>query len=195
MRPKHGSSSTTSAAPLTIRVNRLKIDREALARALAGHGVGVEPARFAPDGLIVTIGNPLRTPLAGTGQFVLQDEASQLVALLGAPEAGHEGARYVRLSRRQDHGDGGDGRRSRRDRRDRRARRARATAARNRQRQRRAQHPRACRPISEAGLPFGRHSTWCSSTRRARASARCGGTRTFGGGGPRPISRRSRARS
>lgn len=74
--------------PLTLRVNRLKIDRESLVRALAGHGVSVEPARFAPDGLIVTGGNPLRTPLAGTGQFVLQDEASQLVALLGAPEAG-----------------------------------------------------------------------------------------------------------
>ena len=69
--------------PLTLRVNRLKTDRESLVRALAGHGVSVEPARFAPDGLIVTSGNPLRTPLAGTGQFVLQDEASQLVALLG----------------------------------------------------------------------------------------------------------------
>jgi 16S rRNA (cytosine967-C5)-methyltransferase len=74
--------------PLTLRVNRLKTDRESLVRALAGHGVTVEPARFAPDGLIVTSGNPLRTPLAGTGQFVLQDEASQLVAMLGAPEAG-----------------------------------------------------------------------------------------------------------
>lgn len=77
-----------AAAPLTIRVNRLKIDRESLKRDLAGHGVAVEPARYAPDGLIVTAGNPLRTPLAGTGQFVLQDEASQLVALLGAPEPG-----------------------------------------------------------------------------------------------------------
>jgi len=77
-----------AAAPLTIRVNRLKIDRGALTRALAEHGVAVEPARYAPDGLIVTSGNPLRTPLAGTGQFVLQDEASQLVALLGAPEPG-----------------------------------------------------------------------------------------------------------
>ncbi len=77
-----------AAAPLTIRVNRLKIERDALASALAAHGVTVERARFAPDGLIVTAGNPLRTPLAGTGQFVLQDEASQLVALLGAPEPG-----------------------------------------------------------------------------------------------------------
>jgi len=75
-------------APLTIRVNRLKIDAATLTQALAGHGVAVEPARYAPDGLIVTSGNPLRTPLAGTGQFFLQDEASQLVALLGAPEPG-----------------------------------------------------------------------------------------------------------
>jgi 16S rRNA (cytosine967-C5)-methyltransferase len=77
-----------AAAPLTIRVNRLKIDRDALVETLAGHGVAVEPARYAPDGLLVTGGNPLRTPLAGTGQFFLQDEASQLVALLGAPEPG-----------------------------------------------------------------------------------------------------------
>ena len=77
-----------TAAPLMLRVNRLKTDRESLTRALAEHGVGVEPARYAPDGLAVTSGNPLRTPLAGTGQFVLQDEASQLVALLGAPEPG-----------------------------------------------------------------------------------------------------------
>jgi 16S rRNA (cytosine967-C5)-methyltransferase len=77
-----------AAAPLTIRVNNLKIDAPALTRALADHGVDVAPARYAPDGLIVASGNPLRTPLAGSGQFVLQDEASQLVALLGAPEAG-----------------------------------------------------------------------------------------------------------
>jgi 16S rRNA (cytosine967-C5)-methyltransferase len=77
-----------SAAPLTIRVNRLKTNAAALTHALGEHGVRVEPARYAPDALIVSSGNPLRTPLAGTGQFVLQDEASQLVALLGAPEPG-----------------------------------------------------------------------------------------------------------
>ena len=77
-----------AAAPLTIRVNTLKIDRATLTANLAAHGVTVEPARHAPDGLIVVSGNPLRTPLAGTGQFFFQDEASQLVALLGAPEPG-----------------------------------------------------------------------------------------------------------
>jgi 16S rRNA (cytosine967-C5)-methyltransferase len=77
-----------AAAPLTLRVNLLKTDRGALTAALAAHGVSVQPARFAPDGLIVTSGNPLRTPLAGTGEFFFQDEASQLVALLGAVEPG-----------------------------------------------------------------------------------------------------------
>lgn len=75
-------------APMTIRVNRLKTDRDSLVRALAEHGVDVERARFAPDALIARSGNPLRTPLAGTGSFFLQDEASQLVALLAAPQPG-----------------------------------------------------------------------------------------------------------
>ncbi|HKY20906.1 MAG TPA: 16S rRNA (cytosine(967)-C(5))-methyltransferase RsmB [Vicinamibacterales bacterium] len=77
-----------TAAPITLRVNRLKTTRDALVASLADHGVEVEPARYAPDGLIVQSGNPLRTPLAGTGLFFLQDEASQLVSLLGAPDAG-----------------------------------------------------------------------------------------------------------
>jgi 16S rRNA (cytosine967-C5)-methyltransferase len=41
--------------------------------------VSAEPARFAPDGVIIASGNPLLTPLAHTGLFVVQDEASQLV--------------------------------------------------------------------------------------------------------------------
>ncbi len=77
-----------TAAPIVIRVNRLKTSSDSLVRSLAEHGVAVEPARYAPDGLIVKTGNPLRTPLAGTGAFFLQDEASQLVALLVAPEPG-----------------------------------------------------------------------------------------------------------
>ena len=77
-----------SAAPLTLRVNRLKTAPSDLVAALHNHGVEVEPARYAPDGLVVTSGNPLRTPLAGTGLFFVQDEASQLVALLGAASPG-----------------------------------------------------------------------------------------------------------
>lgn len=75
-------------APLTLRVNRLKTSAEDLRDALAPHGVELTPARYAPDGFSVVAGNPLRTPLAGTGLFFIQDEASQLVALLGSPRAG-----------------------------------------------------------------------------------------------------------
>ena len=53
-----------AAAPLTIRVNRLKTDPATLTRALHEQGVEVRPARYSPDGLVVTAGNPLRTPLA-----------------------------------------------------------------------------------------------------------------------------------
>jgi 16S rRNA (cytosine967-C5)-methyltransferase len=77
-----------TAAPITLRVNTLKTKPDGLLNALAEHGVSVQPARYAPDAFVVTSGNPLRTPLAGTGLFVVQDEASQLVALLGAPEPG-----------------------------------------------------------------------------------------------------------
>lgn len=69
-------------AALTLRANRLKTTREDLSDALRNAGVETVPTRLAPDGLIVTSGNPLRTPLAGEGAFVLQEEASQLVTLM-----------------------------------------------------------------------------------------------------------------
>jgi 16S rRNA (cytosine967-C5)-methyltransferase len=77
-----------AAAPLTIRVNRLKATAPELLDALAKHGVEIVPARYAPDGFIVKAGNPLRTPLAASGMFFLQDEASQLVSLLAAVQPG-----------------------------------------------------------------------------------------------------------
>ena len=74
-----------TAPPLTLRANRLRVTRQALARRLTEHGVQTEATRFARDGLTVTAGNPYRTPLAGRGLFLAQDEASQLVAeLVGA---------------------------------------------------------------------------------------------------------------
>jgi len=77
-----------SPAALTLRANTLRTSREALAGALTSHGVETSPTRFAPHGLTVTNGNPLLTPLAGNGLFVVQDEASQLVAELMAVKAG-----------------------------------------------------------------------------------------------------------
>ncbi|MGH9307947.1 MAG: 16S rRNA (cytosine(967)-C(5))-methyltransferase RsmB [Vicinamibacterales bacterium] len=76
------------AGPLTLRANRLRNTREELAAALAAVGVVTEDARFAPDALLVTHGNPLLTPLASAGLFVVQDEASQLVAIAVSAVAG-----------------------------------------------------------------------------------------------------------
>ena len=67
-------------ARLTIRANRLKTTVEQLVIALEKHDVRVERGRYGPDALIVVQGNPLATPLADEGLFVVQDEASQLVA-------------------------------------------------------------------------------------------------------------------
>jgi 16S rRNA (cytosine967-C5)-methyltransferase len=75
-------------APLTIRVNHLRTTTEALLTELANHGVTATPGRFAPDALVITHGNPLMTPLASAGAFVVQDEASQLVPLLTDVRAG-----------------------------------------------------------------------------------------------------------
>ena len=75
-------------APLSLRANRLRIGRDDLARALHEKGVDTKPAPFAPDGLIVTRGNPLLSPLALQGLFVVQDEASQIVGEIARAKAG-----------------------------------------------------------------------------------------------------------
>ena len=66
-------------ARLTLRANRLRTTRQELHDALAAADIGTEPTSYAPDGLIVTSGNPLRHP--AEGRFLVQDEASQLVPI------------------------------------------------------------------------------------------------------------------
>lgn len=85
---RYGEAATDSwlrfnnaAAPLTLRANLLKTSVAELAASLERHGVTSDPTRYAPQGLVVTRGNPLRTPLERDGLFALQDEASQLVGL------------------------------------------------------------------------------------------------------------------
>jgi len=75
-------------ARLTLRANRLKISPDALAARLDRDDVAVAPGRWAPDALIVTDGRALQTDAAAEGAFVVQDEASQLVALLAGPVPG-----------------------------------------------------------------------------------------------------------
>ena len=74
--------------PLTLRANRLRLTRDQLAAALAREDIDTEPTPYAPDGLIVRSGNPIRLLSGGpegghyAGSFVVQDEASQLVTLV-----------------------------------------------------------------------------------------------------------------
>ena len=53
-----------------------------LQQELQRRGVATRPTRFAPDGLVVTEGNPLLAPLADSGLFIVQDESCQLVGML-----------------------------------------------------------------------------------------------------------------
>jgi 16S rRNA (cytosine967-C5)-methyltransferase len=70
-------------APLDLRVNVLKARREEVQRTLAEAGVACEPTPFSPWGLRVN-GKPVLTrhPSFLAGAFEVQDEGSQLLALL-----------------------------------------------------------------------------------------------------------------
>lgn len=77
-----------SPASLALRANTLKTTRDELRDALAGQGIETEPGEHASDALIVTSGNPLATALDEAGQFVVQDEASQLVGAFAGAQPG-----------------------------------------------------------------------------------------------------------
>jgi 16S rRNA (cytosine967-C5)-methyltransferase len=81
-------SFNNSAAPLTIRVNTARTDAASLRDVLAREGVRTEPARYAGDALITASGNPLASRLFASGAFIVQDEASQLVAQMSGVRAG-----------------------------------------------------------------------------------------------------------
>jgi 16S rRNA (cytosine967-C5)-methyltransferase len=76
-------------APLTVRVNRLKIGVTDYLRLLEQAGIAATPCLYAPAGLRIDHGGPV-TALPGyaEGLFYVQDEASQLVPLLLAPRPG-----------------------------------------------------------------------------------------------------------
>lgn len=75
---------------LTLRANRLQATRDEVAAALgtahSDDAVQTTPTRYAPDGLTVTSGNPLRRE--ADGSYFVQDEASQLVPLMVAARPG-----------------------------------------------------------------------------------------------------------
>ncbi len=69
-------------ATLCLAVNRALTTRDALAKELAAAGVTTEPTRRAADGLSVVDGHPLNLEPFHAGRFIVQDEASQLIAEL-----------------------------------------------------------------------------------------------------------------
>jgi 16S rRNA (cytosine967-C5)-methyltransferase len=72
---------------MTLRVNTLRSSRDEVAASLGAADVETEPTRHAPNGLVVTAGNPLRSS-AADGSFVVQDEASQLVSVAVSAQPG-----------------------------------------------------------------------------------------------------------
>jgi 16S rRNA (cytosine967-C5)-methyltransferase len=82
-------------APLDLRANLLKTTPEAAAATLAGEGVRSEPMPLSPWGLRVAS----RQPIGGTRAFQeglveVQDEGSQLIALLADARPGQRVADY-----------------------------------------------------------------------------------------------------
>lgn len=76
-------AALNGAATLDLRVNAMKVGRDALIRQLAEEGAALEPTPYSPLGLRCRE----RAPLFGTrafadGLFEVQDEGSQLIALL-----------------------------------------------------------------------------------------------------------------
>lgn len=76
-------------APLDLRANLLKGDRDAALAALRAEGVDCEPSTIAPQGIRVA-GKPAleRTRAFNDGLVEVQDCGSQLIALLCAPRRG-----------------------------------------------------------------------------------------------------------
>jgi 16S rRNA (cytosine967-C5)-methyltransferase len=74
-------------APLDLRVNPLKMTRDAALAALAADGIQASPTPYSPVGMRVA-GKPAlqRHPLFTGGAIEVQDESSQLVCFLLAPK-------------------------------------------------------------------------------------------------------------
>lgn len=75
-------------ALLTLRANRLRTSADDLAAALASRGIEARRGQFAPDALVIEGGHPLSDPTLDPGDYVVQDEASQLVALTAGDRPG-----------------------------------------------------------------------------------------------------------
>jgi 16S rRNA (cytosine967-C5)-methyltransferase len=83
------------AAPLDLRVNPLKAEREAVLARFAGEGVGAEAGRLSPLAIRLKAKPALQKhPLYLDGSIEVQDEGSQLLGYLLAPKRGEMAADF-----------------------------------------------------------------------------------------------------
>lgn len=76
------ATAMNSRAPLTVRTNVLLADRETLRGRLGSEGMGAEPTRHSPWGLVLDgHQNAFALRSFREGLFEIQDEGSQLIAL------------------------------------------------------------------------------------------------------------------
>ena len=85
----HLSRAMLNPAPLDLRVNLARTDREQVLSRLTGDGIEATPTPYSPAGLRIA-GKPAinRHPLFTEGLIEVQDEGSQLLAWLLAPRRG-----------------------------------------------------------------------------------------------------------
>src|ERR1700744_6078485 len=87
-------AALASRAPLDLRVNTLKAEREDAARSLAD--LGPEPTRWSPLGLRIQLKAEAKSPAVHAefaylkGMIEIQDEGSQLAALLADAKPGEQ---------------------------------------------------------------------------------------------------------
>lgn len=83
------AQSLNRPAPLDLRINLLKGDRDAVLTRLREDGFDAEPCRLSPQGIRLG-GKPAlqKHPLFLDGSFEVQDEGSQLLGLLVQPKRG-----------------------------------------------------------------------------------------------------------
>ena len=83
------AEASSRQPPLTLRANTLRITRDELLQTFASNGIAAAACRFSPHGIQVE-GRHHIPGLPGfrEGLFVVQDEASQMVAFLLDPQAG-----------------------------------------------------------------------------------------------------------
>ena len=83
------AEASSRQAPLTLRANTLRVTRDELIQKFSANGIDVSPCPFSPHGILVEGRHHIpNLPGFREGLFVVQDEASQMAAILLEPRAG-----------------------------------------------------------------------------------------------------------